>query len=48
VLASSSEVEILPPESPSGLGQDLPRVETSPRVLLLPLPMSEPARTVCL
>jgi hypothetical protein len=30
------------------LGQDLPRVETSPRVLLLPLPMSEPAGTVCL
>jgi hypothetical protein len=30
------------------LGQDLPRVETSPRVLLLPLPMSEPAGEVCL
>jgi hypothetical protein len=30
------------------LGQVPPRVETSPRVLLLPLPMSEPARTVCL
>ena len=30
------------------LGQDLPRVETSPRVLLLPLPMSEPTGTVCL
>jgi hypothetical protein len=30
------------------LGQDLPRVETLPRVLLLPPPMSEPARTVCL
>jgi hypothetical protein len=30
------------------LGQDLPRVETSPRVLLLPLPMSEPAGTICL
>jgi hypothetical protein len=29
-------------------GQVPPRVETSPRVLLLPLPMSEPARTVCL
>ena len=29
------------------LGQDLPRVETSPRVLVLPLPMSEPVRTVC-
>jgi hypothetical protein len=30
------------------LGQDLPRVETSPRVLLLPLPMSEPIGIVCL
>jgi hypothetical protein len=30
------------------LGQVSPRVETSPRVLLLPLPMSEPAGTVCL
>jgi hypothetical protein len=30
------------------LGQDLPRVETTPRMLLLPLPMSEPAGTVCL
>jgi hypothetical protein len=30
------------------LGQVPPRVETSPRVLLLPLPMSEPAGTVCL
>jgi hypothetical protein len=30
------------------LGQDLPRVETTPGVLLLPLPMSEPAGTVCL
>jgi hypothetical protein len=30
------------------LGQDLPRVETSPRVLLLPLSMSEPAGTICL
>jgi hypothetical protein len=29
-------------------GQIPPRVETSPRVLLLPLPMSEPAGTVCL
>jgi hypothetical protein len=29
-------------------GQVPPRVETSPRVLLLPLPMSEPAGTVCL
>jgi hypothetical protein len=32
----------------SRLGQVPPRVETSPRVLLLPLPMSEPAGTVCL
>jgi hypothetical protein len=30
------------------LGQVPPRVETSPRVLLLPLPMSEPAGIVCL
>jgi hypothetical protein len=30
------------------LDHDLPRVETSPRVLLLPLSMSEPAGTVCL
>jgi hypothetical protein len=30
------------------LGQVPPRVETSPRVLLLPLPMFEPAGTVCL
>jgi hypothetical protein len=29
-------------------GQIPPRVETSSRVLLLPLPMSEPAGTVCL
>jgi hypothetical protein len=31
-----------------GPGQIPPRVETAPRVLLLPLPMSEPAGTVCL
>jgi hypothetical protein len=30
------------------LGQIPPGVETTPRVLLLPLPMSEPAGTVCL
>jgi hypothetical protein len=30
------------------LGQVLPRVEMTPRALLLPLPMSEPAGTVCL
>jgi hypothetical protein len=29
-------------------GQILPKVETTPRVLLLPLPMSEPAGIVCL
>jgi hypothetical protein len=29
-------------------GQIPPRVEMTPRVLLLPLPMSEPAGTVCL
>jgi hypothetical protein len=46
-LASSFEVEILPLVSPSEAGKILPRVETTPRVLLLPLPMSEPAGTVC-
>jgi hypothetical protein len=30
------------------LGQVPPRVETLPRLLLLPLPMSEPAGTICL
>jgi hypothetical protein len=30
------------------LGQIPPKVETTSRVLLLPLPMSEPAGTVCL
>jgi hypothetical protein len=30
------------------LGQIPPKVETMPRVLLLPLSMSEPAETVCL
>jgi hypothetical protein len=30
------------------LGQVPPKVETSPRVLLLPLPMSKPSGTVCL
>jgi hypothetical protein len=29
-------------------GQIQPKVETTPRVLLLPLPMSEPVGTVCL
>jgi hypothetical protein len=29
-------------------GQIPPKVETTPRVLLLPLPMSDPAGTVCL
>jgi hypothetical protein len=29
-------------------GQILPKVETTPRVLLLPLLMSEPAGTICL
>jgi hypothetical protein len=29
-------------------GQIPPRVETTPRVLLLPLPMSKPAGTICL
>jgi hypothetical protein len=46
-LASSFEVEILPPMSPLRPGQILPRVGTTPRVLLLPLPMSQPAGTIC-
>jgi hypothetical protein len=45
VLASSFEVEILPLASPSGAGQILSRVETTPRVAL---PMSDPAGAVCL
>jgi hypothetical protein len=45
-LASSFEVEILPPVSPPRPGQILPRVEMTPSVLLLPLLMFEPARTV--
>jgi hypothetical protein len=36
------------PSRRPGLVQDLPRVEMSPRVLLLPLTMFEPAGTVCL
>jgi hypothetical protein len=47
-LASSFEVEVLPPVSPPGAGPNSPRVEMMPSVLLLPLSMSEPARTVCL
>jgi hypothetical protein len=49
VLASSFEVEILQPESPSEARLGSAEGEkTSPRVLLLPLPMSEPAGIVCL
>jgi hypothetical protein len=48
VLASAFEVEILPPTSPSKAGPDCAKVETTPRVLLLPLLMSELAGRVCL
>jgi hypothetical protein len=41
-LASFFEVEILPSMSPSEAGPHLPKVETMPRVLLLPLPTPEP------
>jgi hypothetical protein len=37
-----------PPCRRPRLGQIPPKVETTPRVLLLPLPMSKPAGTVCL
>jgi hypothetical protein len=47
-LASSFKVEVLPPVSLPGPSQILSRVEMTPSVLLLPLSMSEPARTVCL
>jgi hypothetical protein len=48
VLTSSFEVEILRPCRRSRLGQTPPKVETTPRALLLPLLMSEPAGRVCL
>jgi hypothetical protein len=47
VLASSFEVEVLPPVSPSRAVPDSTEGGTTPRVPLLPLPLSEPARTVC-
>jgi hypothetical protein len=48
VLTSSFEVEILRPCRRPRPGQIPPKVETTPRVLLLPLLMSEPVGTVCL
>jgi hypothetical protein len=48
VLTSSFEVEILHLCCRPRLGQIPPKVETIPRVLLLPLLMSEPVGTVCL
>jgi hypothetical protein len=48
VLTSSFEMEILRPCRRLRPGQIPPKVETTPRVLLLPLLMSEPAGTVYL
>jgi hypothetical protein len=48
VLTSSFEAEILRPCCCPRLGRILPEVESMPRVLLLPLLMSEPAGTVYL
>jgi hypothetical protein len=47
VLTSSFEVEILRPCRRPRPGQIPPKVEMTPRVLLLPLLMSEPTGTVC-
>jgi hypothetical protein len=48
VLTSSFELEILRPCCCSRPGQIPPKVESMPRVLLLPLLTSEPAGTICL
>jgi hypothetical protein len=48
VLTSSFEVEILRPCCRPRLGQTPSKVESMPRVLLLPLLMSGPAGTVYL
>jgi hypothetical protein len=48
VLTSSFEVEIIRPCRRPRPGQIPAKVETMPRVLLLPLLMSEPAGTVYL
>jgi hypothetical protein len=48
VLTSSFEVEILRPCCRPRPGRILPKVESMPRVLLLPILMSEPAGTVYL
>jgi hypothetical protein len=48
VLTGSFEVEILRPCRRPRLGRTPPKVESVPRVLLLPLLMSDPAGTVYL
>jgi hypothetical protein len=48
VLTSSFKVEILRPCCRPRPGRIPPKVESTPRVLLLPLPMSDPAGTVYL
>jgi hypothetical protein len=48
MLTSFFEVEILRPCHRPRLGRTPPKVESMPRVLLLPLLMSEPAGTVYL
>jgi hypothetical protein len=48
MLTSSFEVEILQPCRRPRLGRIPPKVESMPRVLLLPLLMSEPVGTVYL
>jgi hypothetical protein len=48
VLTSSFEVEILRPCCCPRPGQIPPKVESMPRVLLLPSLMSEPAGTIYL
>jgi hypothetical protein len=48
VLTSSFEVEILRPCCCPRPGRIPPKVESMPRVLLLPIVTSEPAGTVCL
>jgi hypothetical protein len=47
-LASSFEVEVLPPVSPPGAGPDYAEGRNDAERAAPPLPMSEPARTVCL
>jgi hypothetical protein len=47
-LASSFEVEVLPPVSPPGARPDSAKGRNDAERASPPLPMSEPARTVCL